>query len=249
MSETLTNVAENAEVTPGVNSENPFLETLVGDGKKYKTVEELAKAYFNADKHIVELREDLDTIKQDREAFHEVINELRKTPAKSAPAPTPTTPAVAPNVSEEDLAKRVESTISAMEARKTFESNTESTLSKLTEVYGSRDNALLAVKKIVSASPAMKEILDKLGGTDPDAAVAFINARSPLEGPRTNTPGVGNGNLDKPVIETPHGIVTWSQARDLRKKDPKRYNSPDFKQALERSYAHFQKQQKDFFQT
>lgn len=248
MSDTLTNEAENVQEVVSDTS-SPYLETLVGEGKKYKTPEDLAKAYFNADKHIHELREDLDTIKQDREAFHEVINELRKEPKKPEQVVTPTPKPVTPNVSEDDFAKQVERTLNDREARKTFQDNTEATLNKLSEVYGSRDNGLLAVKKIISTNPAMREILDKMGGTDPDATVAFVTSRVPKEGPMPNTPGIGNGNQGTHVIETPRGVVTWSQARDLRKKDPKRYNSLEFKKVLEASYAHFQTINKDFFTT
>jgi hypothetical protein len=61
--EPVTNMAEDIfnpdGATPPVNES--FLEQYVGEGKKFKNVNDLAKAYANADKFIPELKNDLQT--------------------------------------------------------------------------------------------------------------------------------------------------------------------------------------------
>jgi hypothetical protein len=73
MAEALTDALETVEDKPveteeAVPSEKPkFLDNLVGEGKKYKDTNDLAKAYHHANLHIDELKSDLEEFKGGKE--------------------------------------------------------------------------------------------------------------------------------------------------------------------------------------
>src|SRR4051794_12519052 len=57
-------IFEEAQETPPEDLNASFLEKYVGEGKKFSDVEQLAKAYYNADKFIPELKSDHEALKE-----------------------------------------------------------------------------------------------------------------------------------------------------------------------------------------
>src|SRR5688500_9733754 len=99
------NIFEAASQTHD-DSGQSFLERYVGEGKKYKDVEELAKAYDNANRFIPELKNDLDSMKDFMSAqFGKLAEDAKKNNTPPAPTPNddggeskePKTPASPPN--------------------------------------------------------------------------------------------------------------------------------------------------------
>ena len=201
MAEALTDALESVE-SPAPEAEavnedaEEFLNNLVGEGKKYNSANDLAKAYHHINIHVDELKSDLDQYKGGKELLNEVLDEIRNsnteesTPISASPqAPVETRPQT------EDVAQ-----------------------------------AKAAVAKTISGDNNIKNVIDNLSLTSPDAMVKFITGITPagttVEG---NTPGV-NASTGAPIAPTG---LTWEQCRQIRKDDPRKYASPEFRQAME----------------
>jgi hypothetical protein len=115
----MADIFEGGETPAG--NDNP-LEQFVGEGKKFKTVEDLAKAYANANSHIDELRTDLQST---REFISDELKKLAEQRNQAPPVtPNPETgsnpnpaPVAPPNGEVEDLDTRI---AKALESRDTL---------------------------------------------------------------------------------------------------------------------------------
>ena len=225
-----------------------YLSMLVGDGKKYKDVTELAKAYHNADRHIRELRDDLETKEAERTSINEVLEEIRKGKNKEEDQNPPVDNASGNGLTEEKIAELMDARLTQRDRNAIAQSNVDNSIAKLSEIYGSRSAAMKAVNQSTKGNEEVERILDDLSKTDVEATVAFVTARVPVSEVRTNTPGSGVDAVHAgPGL--PEGIITWTYARKLRKENPAEYNSPAFREKLLRSAQYFQDKGRDFYQT
>jgi hypothetical protein len=224
-----------------------YLELLVGEGKKFKTVEDLAKSKLHADKHIADLQEELEELRQHKSTMDEVLAELRKSKPTQV-EPDPATVAAPVPVKGEDVTKIVDEHLSAREKQKLFRDNTYGLMTKLIEKYGSKEEAAKAVAAFHQNKEHLKQMLDNLGGTDPDEAFALITNRTPAGAPAviSNTPGAGNRASADSVVASVSGL-TWSAAKKIKKENPAYYKSKEFQDALVNAAAKAQAQGKDFF--
>lgn len=125
--------AQNDDVT---------IDTLVGEGKKYRDENELAKAYANADSHIAELRRDLAQAraKSDAEKNQEPVVQTQQHQPDPAPAVTERPQ------NTEDLRTLVGRELEALTESKRFEQNVETTAQTLIDHFGDAQKANQAVK-------------------------------------------------------------------------------------------------------
>lgn len=124
--------------------ENP-LEALVGDGKKFRSVEELAKAKWESDNYIKTLEQGRDQLREDYlkalEAAQagpqvkELLDQLKQNNNPPAINPPPSD-VTAPKLDPKDLEDLVSKKLSEYEATKKAQENYNSVESKLKEVYG-----------------------------------------------------------------------------------------------------------------
>lgn len=237
-------------LTEAANKEDDkdYLSTLVGDGKKYANSEELARAYYNADLHIRELREDIDAQKARETSAQEVLEEIRKNKSTES-APPANNASEAPPITKDDIAEVVQSSLTMREQVAKAQANVDASLAKLDEVYGSREASLRAVRQVTGGNEELGKIVDELSRTDPDAMTVFVTAKVNPQSVQTNTPGNESGSGVRAGPELPEGVITWSKARELKKQDPAQYSSPEFRKTLERSVAYFEDKQQDYFAT
>tara|TARA_R110000765_G_scaffold400565_1_gene495644 strand:- start:2234 stop:2971 length:738 start_codon:yes stop_codon:yes gene_type:complete len=234
MSDLLTQLNETTEETTTQETEN-YLDNLVGDGKKYRTMGDLAKAYHNADIHIHELREKLD----DMGDIHNVVNDLRtqmRTITAEPPAPvTDTASGTAGNsVSVEDIKRIAAQTVAEHTSNTERQQKQDSALTALDQRYGSRDKALAAVNQIIQNNPEVKEVINTMGQTSPDVLVNFVTSQvPPTEAPRANTPGVNTSPAHAQIPSMQQ--LSWTYCRKVRKEDPQLYNSAEFRLSMERA--------------
>lgn len=240
-----------AEATADV-AQTAYYDTLVGDGKKYSgddANEKLATAYYNADRRIEELKGDLAAKEQNETLLNEVLSELRNSSGSHDDDDAPVHNAPVDQVhGTEDIAKIVKGVLDVERSTTEAKTNTAKTLKKLTEVYGSERDALAAVDKVVNGDNNIERILNDMGNVNPEAAVKFVTGTVPLENPPgSNTPGIDGGSAD--VIASSTQGLTWTQCCDLRRKDPREYNSPTFRKRMEQATAAAESRGEDFFAT
>lgn len=227
-----------------------YVEALVGDGKKYKSVEELAKAYINADMHINELKTSLDELKKKDGSLDEIVNLLRNQPVPPAPGPQPPARSEPPaqTLKPEDITKSVETVLNEREKKNKIEFNKSESMRLLGEKYGSEEGAVLALKKVINGDATIREVVDRLGSSNPEALLKFMASQLPelTDGP--NTPGALGKPSAAAVLPTGKGL-TWSGAQQIRKDNPKLYKSPAFRAQLEQAAAAAAKNGIDFYKT
>lgn len=242
---TETVVIDEPTVDTTTQQQADYLAALVGEGKKYKDVNDLGKAYINADLHIRELQDKLDDLKRVNE---ELLNTRTNQP-NPAPAPS-TTPVTEPHgqmVSEDQISTLVENTLQKRQAAETAKQNVLKSKNLLLEKYGSNAAASAAIAKI-KENPAIQKTVDDLSAVDPEACVKFVMSMCPPVEPAPNTPGVMGGPSAEALIAS-HGRLTYSQCKEIRKKDPKLYNSPAFRKKMEDAATSYANEGKNFFAT
>lgn len=249
MSETtLTGVAAEAGTTEEQQATD-FVESLVGDGKKYANVQELAKAYVNADLHINELRTKLDTTTRQEELLREVLNKLQSNPPTKPDEGTTRTedPPVANK--EVDIEKQVTEVLNRKADEDRKRANVQTSIEKLSEKYGSRDKAFQAINTFIGKDENLKQMVDQLSFTNPDALLKLMIAQVPVDQPtgtQTVTPGLDKSS---PGSVIPPAGLTWTYCKQLRKDKPAEYSSRDFRAKMEKAVADYAARGQDFFAT
>ena len=251
MAEALTDALEQVEgeapkQEPTPEQKEEYLNNLVGEDKKYKTADDLAKAYHHANMHIDELKSDLDEYKGGKELLNEVLDEIRSSSTEeSVQTPAPPKATVEPRIQTDDVAKIVGEEFSKREQAATVANNVGVSMDKLRELYGSDTNVKVAVTKAINGDDNIKRVIDDLSKTSPDSMVKFITGIAPVDQiPQSNTPGVDASAAPPVAFE---GDLTWAKCRELRKENPKLYNSPQFRLQIEAAANKAAERGVDFF--
>lgn len=225
----MADVFEAAETPAGSTEESDFLEQYVGEGKKFKDVNELAKAYANADKFIPELKTDLQNtrefIAEELKKIAErnnveppVLTEERREHLPSSDAP--------PKDAGEDLEARIAKALEERDEIKKFQSNAAIAESVLVEHLGSKEEAIKAVQAkavemgvepsyLKEAAFKSPKVFFNLMGINPESKPTSHNTPAPSSEVNPNMLGAGK---PKPS--------TYEYYNQLRKSDPKLYWSP-----------------------
>lgn len=226
----------NIFATPQDNEVSNPLEALVGEGRKYKSVEDLAKAQLAAQEHIQRLEAENGEFRTGLQ--RDILQREQQLQATTPPAQAPDQRQDQRNVPpQEDLAERIrEVTRQDREAERTAANITDVT-NRLTEVYGSDDAANKAVTARAAELGVSVKFLQDVAATSPAAFYAqmSLDAKpSPAPAPRgqLNTGALHNQNAGsaKPG--------TYKYYEEIRKTNPKLYNTPKIqlemhKQAME----------------
>lgn len=216
------------------------LAELVGEGKKYASIEELAKAKMFADKHIKnleteqeELRKDLSTRLSVDEALERVRQQQQQPPktnaANTASNPAPVEPKNALS-NDEQLVARMRELMAEEKTREVQESNFSQAIDALVSVYGDDKTARAAIQSrakelgvgvnflrdAASTSPrAFKELMGLDGGASTSNNNALKGSRSDV-----NPDAIVNQQKRAPKAGT------YAFYENLRKTDPKLYWQP-----------------------
>lgn len=179
------------------------LETLVGEGKKFKTIEDLAKGKLEADRFIEKLSSEQEQLRKELEARMALEEQLARHAAGASgqPAPTSVPPANQPSSTptvdvdkllDEKLAKRAE-----------FERQSQNTAQVdnfLLQHFGDAEKAREAVAKLnATLGIDMKQI----ASVSPEAAIRLIRGEA---GP------VGSAVAERGMVRT--GVTSQGEVRN-----------------------------------
>src|SRR5882757_706831 len=148
---------QNDDTTPQLDQSKNYLDELVGDGKKFKTVEELARGKAEADLYITtlnrrsdELRADYIKLREEATAqakLQDLIDRLESNNNRNAPQlpvePPERTPTPPKFEMDENL---IENTFLKLEAKRKADANFKQVQSKLKEQLGSNYQSVLQDK-------------------------------------------------------------------------------------------------------
>lgn len=223
----------NPNATP---SDNTALEQLVGEGKKYSNVEELAKAYSNANSHIDSLKTDLQTTREFiAEELRKLAEQRQVTPPVAqieeprAPNPAPAAP---PNGEVEDLDTRIAKALENKTTQERLQANANLVQDVLVERLGSVEAATNAVIQKARDLGVDGKYMKETAANSPKAFFSLLGIDPDVKPTSSSTPTPRsdvNPNMVNPSAPKPR---TYKFHEEVRKSTPKLYNSVQYQQQL-----------------
>lgn len=238
MSDATTIVGDLTNKTdPQPDPQQDYLSKLVGEGKKYQNTDALAKAYLNADEHIKTVLEE----KRELEEKYKALELQQRTMDDILSAinpPNNTQPTKEPPSQQVDVAALVDQRVKAtLEAEKRA-ATVQAIQTKLVADLGGLEKAKEAITNYTKGDKTKESLLDQLVLADYTAALQIIKGATQPNNDGTNF-GTETQRQTTPISTTG---LTWKKCEEVRKKDPKLYNSPKFQRAMHEAAA----QNKDF---
>lgn len=191
-----------------LNNEAITLDTLVGEDRKYKTPDELAKAYHNAEGHILQIKQELAA--------------LRSATPQEAPAPVIKQPEP-PVVSDADLESRIRATIQAQTEQAKREANFKQVVDVLLSTYGTEEKANDVINNKAAELGLSVDRLKELAAESPKAFLNNIGIGQP-----SSSFTAPRGDVNPAALHNQGGQGrvepgTWEFYENIRKTDPTRY--------------------------
>lgn len=208
------------------------LTNLVGEGKKFKTVEDLAKGKLEADQFIETLKQELADLRQEsatRARLEEIVDNLTSARRaeenyQEAPNHRPNESPSQPQVTPDAIQHLIDQTITRREQQQTATQNRQVVKEKLKEVFGSD-----YVSKLESRREELglsQSDMDSLAARSPTAFLALV---APNQG-RSNTPvSPPRSSVRSEALTHQNPTAqpgTWAYYEALKQSDPKKYWSP-----------------------
>jgi len=199
------------------------LENLVGEGKKFATVEDLAKGKEESDKFIEQLKGEVNGLREDldkRLTSEQVLEEINRRAAE-APRNEENTSS---QTSVEDISEVVRKVLTGEKDKETTESNVATANNKMVEIYGA-DKASEMVTQKASELGVGVDFLKDAAAKSPDAFFKLLGVdakATPI--PAAQSGGENTEGLHNKGPEIKAGTMEAYSA--MRKSDPKQYWSP-----------------------
>ncbi len=210
------------------------VEDLVGEGRKFKTTDDLAKAKAEADRVILARERELAELREalnKRDSVEDLIAKIQpRTPPeqRNTEGSTQNPPAPGPSLTEEDLAKKVRDVLQATTAEERRTNNLTQTVDKLVEILGTEDKASDFVSVKAKELGVDSAWLQDIAAQNPTAffKVVGLDGQAPRGTPGTrpdvNTESFLDFNDSGPKPDT---YAYWEAER--REKGDAWYFSPD----------------------
>jgi hypothetical protein len=219
-----------------------YLAQLVGEGKKYRSVEELAKGYTNADNYIEVLKATHDDLKDEvnkrmsLEQFIEAQQDNKQNADASADpnpggevADTKAVPNVEaePKVNESDLISRIKAELRADEQKSIAARNKDAVNERLLSLYSDAEtvNREMAAKA-ESLGVSVQWLMDA-AEKNPDAFYKLTDIEAPRKASTNVNPAVNTAGLPsaKDSRKTQEGTKAFYD--ELRKENLSKFLSAD----------------------
>ena len=160
------------------------LEDIVGEGKKYATAEDLAKAYGNADSFITKMKAENAELRVKSEAKIQAEDFLKKLTEKQDPTdPTNNAPAQDPSKDngQVDFEALLEQKLKERDSASSAKVNQQKVMEALTTKFGSR-----AAEVFQAKAKELNTDLDVLSAQSPDLVIQAFGATA--QSPSANSP-------------------------------------------------------------
>ena len=236
---------EPAELTTPTNtssadrqSEQDYLSEWVGEGKKYASLEEAAKALakkaVNADTFIEVLKRekaDMEAELRKAKTMEQIVAELRRQEEPTSTNTSVKTPPIRDEVIavlKDYEAQKLQEQADKQRVEQARQNQTKFWDALTAKVGGDRELAKRLVVNYIGSDQTKRETINMIGATDPDALLVMITSK-----PETVQflQGAGGGTVGSSGT-TSTDTLTWSQAQKLRKENPEVYKSRAFQQKL-----------------
>jgi hypothetical protein len=209
-------------------AEQDLVSILVGEGKKYKDVNDLAKAYMSADDFIETLKKENHELrgKANTEATLDTILERLQQQQNTVQADKPKNE----SLSVSELQKLVEQTVTGLDNNKQRQANLAKADKMLKEKFGDK---AVDVYRSKASSEKLNAVYMELASVDPDQFIALFvggevtNNTTVDEGGSKNSLNFSQG--DRKGVEG-----TKEYFDNIRRTDPRKYYSQDFQLKMDK---------------
>lgn len=218
------------------------LDGLVGEGKKFKTAEDLAKGKLEADTFIehmkqeqAQLREHLEAERVKFQSLEEKLDGLLKAQTQ-APASTPASQQPTGSVETPDIAKLIKDELSAQSAASTAEANLKRSNQSVVDHFGGdMAKAKQAVQEKAQALGVTVDYLQEQAKTAPEMFLSVMGVKSKPSNPVM--PNINSTVKDVPQNVTGPQPGTKAYFDHIRRTDPNLYFSASFQQEVYKAAA------------
>ena len=224
-------VVDTPVVTAPVVDPNNPLAILVGEGRKYASQEELAKAYLHLDDFAETLKGENTKLKADlatAKTLEEVLDRLKEAPVASAPdRGDKKVAAQAAGLSAVDVAKIVNDTLTGRETARTRENNLLQADAAMRKLFGDKAPDVFAKE---ATTPQLRVALTELASISPAKFVALF---APQVTTQTGNQIDSNTSVNTSALsaELTSGRVADAECKEfydnLRRKEPARFYSQE----------------------
>lgn len=155
-------------VPPVVSTVPQELAELVGEGKKYKSVEDALKSVPHAQTHIQRLEDEMKQMKEElerRKAAEEILEEIRSGVSQGTSQPTKA------ELNPEVVEQTVSAILSKREAEVKAQTNVASVISNFEKAFGDKTKAQEMYLKVAEESGLSVKELNRLSATSPEAVL------------------------------------------------------------------------------
>lgn len=236
-------------VTPVETQENA-LEALVGEGKKYKDLEALAKANLEKDSFIERLQTEGSEIRQELEKRLTIDEFMQKLEAKRLESGTSndgTPPSEPPKeeiskegLTREEISELLKQELSSQTKEQQKQSNLSEAISELNKIWGS-DTKVKLNQRASELGISVQE-LKAHAENNPKVFLSLVKPETPVQGSATST--VFQSSTDTGKTPATNGEKTKSYYDRMRKDNPKAYWSKTVQNEMHRQAL---KLKDDFF--
>lgn len=200
--------------------DNP-LATLVGEGRKYKSIDDLAKAYLQADGFIEQLKGENAQLREKAataKTVDDVLQAMRKQPEASTTDKGEDKGSQ--GLSADAVAKIVRDTVTGLETQKSREANLLKADAEMKKLFGDKAQEVFAAQ---AATPEAKQALMQLASVAPDKFVKLFSPGEPAKGSQTDSGSTVNSaalaDTNQSARAMDPGCKEYFEAM---RKDPKR---------------------------
>jgi len=194
---------------------------LVGEGRKYKDLDALAKGHLNADEHISRLETENRALRdaaKTQATLDEAIAKLTATQSKPTDQGSnqPGTPSA---LDASAVQRLVAETVTGLETARTKQTNLAQAEAALRTFYGDKAGEVLAK---FAPTPAERAVLKQLGEVSPERLVALLKPADKAMPPMQQ--GTVNGGTPNTTdrANDPGAKEYWD---NMRRKEPTKYYS------------------------
>lgn len=209
-----------------------LFQALVGETQKYKTPEDLAKAYTNADQFIETLKEENRKLRE-QVTQAKTIDEVLERMSKQGSTPEDDNPP-APGITPDVVQQLVEKTLEGRKQKETRTGNLLKADQMMKEKFGEK---AAEVFKQRASTPEKAQVMMELAATDPDE---FVNLFAGTTQVRSNNFDAGSMNTTSVAGNSGNRAGTeWTKewTAKVRKEDPNRYWSQEFQYKLQQTVS------------
>lgn len=236
-------------------SDNITVDTLVGEGKKFKTVDDLARGKAESDLVIAAREAELNQLREElrnARTTAELLSNANRTPQSARTAEEITPPAPAPSLTPEDLVARITEVTKNLSVQERQTANKEQVQNRLIEVFGTQDKAEEAIAAKARELDVSIEFLQSTALQSPKAFYTTLGIPDSPVAPKalpTVTHGDVNSNGFGDNRSGPKPGTMAYYTNILNTQGPEAYFHPKIQQQIMKEAFQAAKEGRDFYGT